>query len=78
MDSCPVDIDPSTLIQIGRVCDEVWQDLKRKRLFSLKDESEIRRQITRRVMAAVVAGENDPKRLKAWARGFQFAGRPAA
>ena len=69
MDLTPAAFGPDTVAMMGRICDEVWNEIQSNTPSTL-DESEIRSQLARRVMAAIVGGEHDPQRLKAIAMGF--------
>ncbi len=58
--------DSETIVLMGRVCDELWQEVSARTLFiSLPVELEARRRMALRVMAAVAGGERDPLRLRA-------------
>ena len=58
--------DPQTLKVLTRLCNEVWVEANRLATSSL-NEDDVREQIARKIMSAVLCGENDPERLKAWA-----------
>jgi hypothetical protein len=59
---------PDTVAMMGRVCDEAWLEIQARHAFPPAwGEKEIRSQLARRIMAAIVDGEQDPQRLKALA-----------
>jgi hypothetical protein len=58
--------DSEALLLMGRVCDELWAEVKDQTVFiSVDIENEVRRRMALRVLAAVAGGERDPLRLKA-------------
>jgi hypothetical protein len=59
-------LDPRTLKVLTRLCNEVWVEASRLSTSAL-NEADVREQIARKIMSAVLCGENDPERLKAWA-----------
>ena len=59
-----VNFDPETVALMGHVCDEAWRKLQATTPCPTPaQEHELRSDLARRVMAAVVNGERDPGRL---------------
>jgi hypothetical protein len=54
---------PNILELMGIVCDHSWHQLQDHTTPSEADETEIRRQMAQKVLAAVVEGERDPRQL---------------
>ena len=58
--------DAKTVVMMGRVCDEAWDEAQsRLSLPKAGDGSQLRSLVVSRVMAAVIAGQKDPERLRA-------------
>jgi hypothetical protein len=64
MEHLSTSFDPDTVALMGRICEEVWNDLQSRPAFVAPKGFDLREPMAMRIMAGITAGERDPDQLR--------------